>query len=272
MTAWRTNGGDVILGHREPPTARHRLDLPCGRCIGCQTTKAKGWALRCTLELQKHNKAAFTTLTYSDKHLPATLAKSHLQLWLKRLRKKMGPARPIRFFACGEYGEQRGRPHYHAILYGASAQDRDLVHHTWGLGHTKTVDVTPAAIAYVAGYSAKKIGDMMKTAEERIDYNTGEVYRWQPPFLQMSRRPGIGGHARQFTSSWRSCAIHNGQPMPVPRFLHEAWRKTATEDEIEELSFEKTRLILNRHRANREAEEQNAIARQALQADRRKLE
>lgn len=234
---------------------------------------ARAWALRCTLELEQHRSATFTTLTYNDQRLPPTLEKTHLALFLKRLRKRMGPTRPIRFFACGEYGEQNGRPHYHALLYGASTKDADTIEETWGQGFTSTYDVTPAAISYVAGYSAKKIGYAKEAQTQRVDPETGEVYRWQPPFLQMSRRPGIGGEARQFTQSWRLYAVHNGTRIPVPRYLHEAWKESATEQQIEELIDEKSKLALHRDTTPERlaAAEQIAIRKQKERSERRKL-
>lgn len=233
---------------------------------------AKAWALRCQLEAQQHPSAAFSTLTYSDDALPPTLDKKHLQLWIKRFRKQLGTARPLRFFACGEYGEKNGRPHYHAILFGASERDRDLIDSTWGLGRTHTVRATPASIHYVAGYTSKKINWRREAAAEHVDPRSGEVYEHQPPFLQMSRRPGIGGHARDFTNSWRLFAVHNGQSMPVPRFLHEAWKNTATPLEKEELLFEKSQLAkseVTQERLN--AAEAIAQSKQSLLADRRPL-
>lgn len=247
------------------------LLLPCGGCLGCRAAKAKAWALRCKLELQQHNSATFTTLTYDQETLPPTLQKRDLQLWLKRLRKEMGAARPLRFFACGEYGEQTARPHYHAILYGTNIADRQLVQDTWGLGHTRTERITPARIAYTAGYCQKKIGYMREAALERVDPDTGEVYRWQPPFLQMSRRPGIGGHARQHADSWRLYAIDDGARMPVPRFLHEAWKKTATREQQEELLYEKSKIAKGTTKEQIAAAEQIAIRKQEINADRRKF-
>ena len=213
--------------------------MPCGKCIGCHTAAAKAWALRCTLENQLHQHAAFTTLTYDEKHLPPTLRKRDLQLWLKRFREALGPTRPIRFFASGEYGEQSKRPHYHALLFGAAPADYELIKRTWKMGHTHTVPITPAAINYVAGYTTKKLTDKDEGRRERVDPETGEVYEWQPPFIQMSRRPGIGGHARQHTASWRSYAINNGVKTAVPRFLHEAWKQQATEEQREQLAKER---------------------------------
>lgn len=185
----------------------------------------------------------------------------------------MGSARPIRYFACGEYGEQTARPHYHAILYGISEKERNMVEDAWGLGHTRTEKLTPARIAYAAGYTAKKIGWLREASEERVDPDTGEVYKWQPPFILMSRRPGIGGEARQHTSSWRSYAIQDGYRLPVPRFLHEAWKKQATQQEIEEVAHEKYKIALNRDTSARalQAAEQHALKQQELQGHKRKL-
>lgn len=266
LTAWRTKSGTVQLA-KELPDAE-ALRLPCGGCLGCRMARAKEWALRCHLELQQHQHAVFTTLTYDETHLPPTLDKIHLQRWLKRLRKTS--ARPLRFFASGEYGEQNSRPHYHAILYGMDETQKDIIHDRWGMGYTKTVNVTPQAIAYVAGYAAKKIG-WRKQQTEQVDPETGELYTWQPPFAQMSRRPGIGGHARTHSNSWREYAVHNGHEMPVPRYLHDAWEKTATELEKEDLAYEKMKKALSRDTQDLKAKEQIAIAKQQLQANKRKL-
>ena len=234
---------------------------------------AKAWALRCRLELQLHDSAVFTTLTYSDEKLPPTLRKVDLQLFLKRLRRRLGSTRPVRFFASGEYGERTARPHYHAILYGLDKdRDADLIEATWGNGHTHTDSVSPASIAYVAGYTAKKIGWRREEAQERVDPETGEVYQWQPPFVQMSRRPGIGGHARQWPSSWRLYAVDDGYKMPVPRFLHDSWKAQASKEEIEELLDIKSRLPRkDTSETALRSRELSAISKHSLQSLNRKL-
>lgn len=252
------------------------LRLPCGGCLGCRTAQAKAWALRCTLELQRHDRAAFTTLTYDDEHRPPTLSKRDLQLYIKRVRKNLAtavPTRTVRYFASGEYGERNNRPHYHAILYGVDARDAELLHETWGLGHTKTVDVSPRAISYTAGYTSKKIGYRSLAVGETVDMRTGEIYIHQLPFLQMSRRPGIGGDARKWIASWRSYAIHNGQEMPVPRFLHNAWKDQATPQDLEDLLYEKHLLAANKDTSPErlQAAETIAIAKQIFKSERRKL-
>lgn len=283
LTGWRSRSGAVTLG-KEPPDSR-RLYLPCGGCLGCRQDKAREWALRCHLELQEHRHAVFTTLTYRDEELPEfrSLDRSHLQLWLKRLRKAAlrkasRSTGYLRFFACGEYGETNHRPHYHAILYGLSERDAALVHDTWGKGHTQTVPVTPATIAYTAGYTAKKIGWKL-THRRIVDPETGELlYEWEPPFIQMSRggrsgNKGIGGGARVHVNSWRSYAIYNGRRIPVPRYLHQAWKDQASIEEIERLENEKEERATKRINTaeTRAAAEKHAMKLQELAGARRKL-
>lgn len=231
-------------------------------------SRAREWTLRCRYELEQHSQAAFITLTYDRESLPPTLQKRDLQLFNKRLRRAAGP---FRFFASGEYGETNGRPHYHSIAFGIDARERDLIEATWGLGRTHAVPVTPAAVAYVAGYTAKKVGWRLDAADERIDPDTGEVYHWQPPFILMSRRPGIGGHLRQYPQSWRLHAVLDGQKLPVPRFLHEAWKKQSTPEQREDLAYEKSLLAKKVTSERLKAAEQIALSKQALQGARRKL-
>nr|QXN72833.1 MAG: replication initiator protein [Microvirus sp.] len=260
----------MVLGKEQPDSAP--LALPCGGCLGCRTDKARQWALRCHLELQSHESAVFTTLTYADDQAPPTLAKSDLSGFLKRVRKALPGG--VRFFASGEYGERTNRPHYHALLYGPSVADARRIEAAWGHGFTRTEAVTPARIAYVAGYCQKKIGYKLH-ARECVDPSTGEVFAWQPPFIQMSRRPGIGANAKRWPESWRLFGVHNGREMPVPRYLHEAWRNNATALETESLDYEKSqrRLQLGRDLspARLAAAEEIAAARHSLRGARRSL-
>lgn len=218
--------GDVML-------ETSQLLLPCGSCVGCQISRAREWAIRCSLEVQLFPVTSFVTLTYSEKYVPPTLSRSDLSLFFRYLRRKVGA---LRFFGCGEYGERRERPHYHALIFGSA--DRDAAEAAWGKGFVTMEPVTPARISYTAGYCAKKIGFHRPRGEE-IDYSTGEVYVHQPPFLQMSRRPGIGGEFRRYWRSWRRSAIWQGREFPVPRFLHQSYRESASESELAELELEK---------------------------------
>lgn len=270
IPAYRTPSGSVVLWKEQKDSIS--LRLPCGGCLGCTKAKARSWALRCHLELQQHDRASFTTLTYDETHLPPTLIKSDLSTFLRRLRK--ASTRSIRFFACGEYGEQNERPHYHVLFYGLDDRDRDLIHDKWGKGRTQTLPINPARINYVAGYTAKKIGWKEKAAPV-IDFTTGEILsEWQPPFLHMSRRPGIGAAARDlYRQSWRLFAVQDGNRLPVPRYLHEAWKATATPSELEDLAWEKSKLaaLVDSSPERLSASEKIEVSKQSLQAARRNL-
>lgn len=176
--------------------------LPCGHCIGCQLAKSRDWATRCVNEAKMHSCSSFITLTYDDEHLPfgddcPTLVKRHFQLFMKRLRKALAPVK-IRFFACGEYGTNTHRPHYHAIIFGYDfSVDRfqigfsgtyplyssPMLERLWGNGMVSVANVTFDTCAYVARYVLKK------------SYGTAGTERYQhqePEFILCSRRPGIG--------------------------------------------------------------------------------
>lgn len=164
---------------------------PCGYCVGCRMDKAKQWKHRNVLELAYHSAASFITITYDDEHLPnvdgeMVLNKEDFQLFLKRLRKYIGP---FRYFGCGEYGEQGLRPHGHFIIYGVWLGDKSvginrwhssILAKCWPFGFHEVQMVTPGSIAYVSGYVEKKQLD-----PNWFSYSV-------KPFLMSSRRPGIG--------------------------------------------------------------------------------
>lgn len=279
MPAWQASQGGIVT-FWDKGDGRSLL-IPCGTCIGCKKSQSQAWALRCILELQDHNAATFTTLTYSPEHEPRTLQKRHLQLFQKRLRKKS--TRTIRVFASGEYGEKNGRPHYHAILFGASAvEDANKIQVAWNMGNAYTIPATPATIGYTAGYCAKKYNRArLRSAYEHIDTETGEITYstkqpdgWQDEFIQMSRNPGIGANARQHQQSWKDYAVINGTRIPVPKYFHKAWEQIATEGEKEEHNVEVYLRSLTKERITKEhltAQELILDKMQELTAAKRKL-
>ena len=163
---------------------------PCGQCIACRLNYGKLWSIRMMEELKNHDKACFATLTYDGEHYEdlideqgiGRLCKKDLQNFWKRLRKE----RKVRYFACGEYGDRFGRPHYHAIIYGVSPEEVDLVQKHWPNGYVRLGTVTEDSCAYVAKYMTKKLRGKSLESKLSIDPN------FQNEFVLMSRRPGIG--------------------------------------------------------------------------------
>lgn len=173
------------------------VEVGCGQCIGCRLDRSRDWAIRCVHEASLYDDNCFLTLTYDDNHLPEnnTLVKKDLQDFWKRLRKAIAPLK-IRYFACGEYGEQFQRPHYHACVFGWSPPDKKLytiragsrlyisplLAHLWPFGFHTIGDVTFDSAAYVARYITKKIN-----GEPAKEHYNGRL----PEYVVMSRKPGI---------------------------------------------------------------------------------
>lgn len=165
-----------------------RMQVPCGRCPACRRRRQNEWAYR-ILEEAKHTRlVSFLTLTYSDDMLPMsglgipTLVKHHLQTFFKNLRYDLGKSN-FRYFACGEYGDQFGRPHYHACFFYSGLKSHDdlklILQKRWIYGFIDyEPDITAGRAKYCAKYSLKQVG---------FDYED-----CLPPFALMSRRPGIG--------------------------------------------------------------------------------
>lgn len=200
--------------------------------------KAQQWGIRIAHEATEHAENSFLTLTYDDEHLPEdySISVRETQLFIKRLRKSLEP-KQIRFYICGEYGDQNGRPHYHAIIFGHDFPDKTLWRKTpsgmytyrspsleklWTFGHSEIGTVTRQSGAYVARYMLKKIsGPPAGSHYQRLHPVTGQICDVQPEFSHMSTRPGLGyrwidkyeGDA--FPSGY---LVDNGQKTLVPQY------------------------------------------------------
>lgn len=169
-------------------------------------------------ELGYWDKAVFITLTFDDLHLPAdhSLHKDTLQKFFKRLRKNYG--KPLRYYACGEYGEKvktlydshgqgqaLGRPHYHAIVFGLGndKESKECVKNSWRFCdwsqfQDKKVfgSVTFDSCRYVTDYIFKKF-DKVKALDVYGDR--------QPPF-----KIGSNGLGLSFVMDNAEQLKHNG--------------------------------------------------------------
>lgn len=140
----------------------------------------------------------FVTLTYNKENLPSDLSvhPQHLQLWLKRCRKRL-TGYSLRFYGVGEYGDKSWRPHYHAAIFVVPHQsvkpdwsfvDEQLCEAWQGKGFVHIGTLTQASAGYIGGYVTKK---MTKKEDERLNGR-------KPEFARMSLRPGIGALAAPY--------------------------------------------------------------------------
>lgn len=116
--------------------ARDRITIPCGKCAACLSNRRSDWAVRLEQEFRVSENAHFLTLTYSDEHLCygaisefATLVRSDIQLFMKRLRKRCDSK--LKYYVAGEYGSRTYRPHYHAIIFNLPDNNVELLLKTW---------------------------------------------------------------------------------------------------------------------------------------------
>lgn len=198
--------------------------IPCGKCIGCRLEYSKDWATKAMFEASQFKDNWFLTITYDNEHLPVaghmidpntgedkginpygSLEPEDLTNFIKRLRieyeRKKGH-KGIRFMACGEYGDQGHRPHYHGIFFNLPIPLTEMVFHEynanfepmwrcteieriWGKGMVVAAQVNWNTCAYVARYVTKKVG--LPTQEEYY-----KCLGVKPEFFRMSRKPGIG--------------------------------------------------------------------------------
>lgn len=99
--------------------------VKCGKCQECKLERGRNWTYKIFLEALDYTDKIFITLTYANEKKGQQLNKRDLQLFIKRLRKYLGN-QEIKYFAAGEYGEKKGRAHYHIILLGWTPNDLKL--------------------------------------------------------------------------------------------------------------------------------------------------
>jgi len=204
--------------------------------------------MRCMHESQMHDYSSFVTLTYEN--APVSLDYRDYQLFMKRAIKNL--RHPVRFFACGEYGDEFGRPHFHALLFGTFFHDRkrlqklpsgsylyssDFLSKLWGHGYASVGDVTFESAAYVARYCCSKVTGPDAEEHYRVfEYSTGEVFTREPEFAHMSLRPGIG-------ATWfekyrkevypRDEVVIRGRRMKPPKYYDKLYAVDGDSDSLE---------------------------------------
>lgn len=169
----------------------YSIPIPCGKCLNCKKNRLNAWSFRLMSELDNAVTAKFVTLTYDSLYIPITkrgfltLKKksdkknveidNSLQGFFKRLRyyekgddsisidqftyvSRGGNindfSRPIKYFACGEYGSKRKRPHMHIILF--NVKNEDNIYKAWQLGTIHIDQVNNNTIDYTLKYMMKE--------------------------------------------------------------------------------------------------------------------
>lgn len=224
VIGFQNRPGDPLVFSRSQATSSRAvcMQVPCNNCVGCRLEKSRQWAMRCNDERSLYRDNCFITLSLNPESLKVhgdSLDHSYFQKFMKRLRKFVGTDHMVRFFMCGEYGSENGRPHYHALLFNVDFKDRVLLKRSesgeliyrsaileklWPYGYSSVADVTFGSAAYVARYHLKKVGNVVSD-NHYVHPKTGEMLK--PEYIRMSRGSasrGTGGIARGWFDKWSS--------------------------------------------------------------------
>ena len=148
--------------YKKEQTRGEHIPFPCGKCPPCKKRRTSGWSFRLVKEGERSKSALFITLTYDTEFVPITtngymtLELKDLQKFFKRLRKLTNEK--LKYYAVGEYGSTKKRPHYHIILFNANTEH---IKRAWALNnkHIGTYhigNVSHASIGYTLKYMSKK--------------------------------------------------------------------------------------------------------------------
>ncbi len=225
--------------------AAQKLEVACGSCLGCRIDHRIMWAIRIVHEACLHvdnHGNSWVTLTYRDsdqcndeqfkkgQYIPKdySLHPSHVSKFIRSLRR--ANEHKIRYFYCGEYGDENERPHYHVCLFNQSFDDQQLfkdeeglytftsatLESHWPYGFSTVAELNYETAAYTAGYCFKKVTG--KRADDhylRCDEH-GEAYWLRPEYIRMStgrKKPcGIGA---KFYEKYKT-DIFPSDETPVP--------------------------------------------------------
>lgn len=286
----------MTMGHDRPSahlwTVVHGgeyLEVACRQCEGCRARRARDWAIRGTHELAStlwdrvqrykafgkvHQRTlkgcpypmgAFITLTYAPEFIgDGGLVHGDWSQFAARLRRELGP---FRFLQCGEYGEHKGRKHFHACLFGVDfSADQyawrrgefgmnyrsPTLEKCWKFGHSEIAPLTFGTIKYTAGYVAKKLKRSEHEAKapgkwREVDGKLTWVTRKQE-YINVSRQPGLGRWwiERHWHRTYSSDEVHVAGKVYAPPLYYDSWLRDHYPSQYEEV-LEKRIAAAKRH-------------------------
>lgn len=217
---------------------------PCGKCYDCKNRRIAQWTFRLMKEKESSGSCYFVTLTYDNIHVPIvigsrpmTLKKEDLQGFFKRLRyyeaenqiyfhtkeKVLKRKQPIKYYAVGEYGGLRHRPHMHIILFNVVCKQSIRESWTFGEVDIDQREVTQEAMQYVCKYIAKE--------ESKKIPNDNRIKE----FSLMSKGLGKSFLTKQVVAFYRrqlgiNYIISNGFKVAMPRYYREKMLSTVQKD------------------------------------------
>lgn len=139
--------------------------VKCGKCYICQSKRTSGWGFRLSKQSELYLHSLFVTLTYNNETIPIskngyrTLKKDDLTNFFKRLRKSPTGLQKITYYACGEYGTLKKRPHYHIILFGCTYSQ---IQRAWSTYDRNTKQFKPIGEIYFGNVQGASCSYVLK--------------------------------------------------------------------------------------------------------------
>lgn len=242
------------------PTAFKNSDgvlVQCGRCAGCLTRRVSNWSLRLQYEGKRHWDSYFLTLTYDTDHVPIsekglmTLRKKHVSEFMKRLR-YYSNGNKIRFYACGEYGTARKRPHYHIILFGSNPS---AIYRAWASCDRKTGEFIPFGDIYYGTVTGASIGYVLKYMTKPWKPHAANDDR-EREFQLQSQKLGDNyltdamkeWHLSDLENNYYSIVPGTDKKAPLPRYYK---LKIYNDEQIEQIAWSNIQRIRKQQDAER---------------------
>lgn len=198
-------------------------EVTCRVCNDCINARKNDWVARCMAEKQTQGHALVMTLTYRDKPDGTTPERakaffySDVQLFMKRLRedyaRKYKARNEISFIIAGERGSQKGRVHWHIVLFSKrplvetgkwydiffkplkslkelifGKKNRYIWNH-WPHGHVNVMEPDQGGMAYVLKYCLK---DMFNVVKSEGTARITKAENHGASMFRMSKNPPIG--------------------------------------------------------------------------------
>lgn len=225
----RNKAKDALL------SGRKYMEVPCGKCIECLTDRQNAWIYRLFLEQDNSEHSLFVTITYDMVNLPLsledgtkeryidyikrksidycepTLYPDDFTLYMKRLRKN-AKLKDCKYFMCGEYGSDDGRPHYHmAFFYNRANPEfvESVIESAWPFGFVTIEPLIQNRIAYVCKYITE-------------ESDTPVMKLQHPYYNRQSHGIGLKGYLREkeyYGEFYKTAILPNGTVIQSPRYF-----------------------------------------------------
>nr|UCS96066.1 MAG: replication initiation protein [Microviridae sp.] len=205
------------------------LLVPCGKCPECRSRKGASWRVRLIkeCELGNHRHIVFCTLTFDESSIskverdPGTVIREFCESYREYCRKKFPKRRKrasLRHWFVIEYGEKKGRIHFHGLIFDPLLSFKEL-ESLWKFGFSdfSTLKSTAGA-TYVTKYITKSQSHIGKYSG-RVFVSPGFGACYLTPESHRLHRSSLRNSGLIFVNNFKYC---------LPRYFR---NKIFTDDE-----------------------------------------